>query len=114
MVIAGKVVPIVFVDNKVESIGTSVVKPSHCIFHSGKNILWFINNYKIGDEVYSIHYNSSSSHIIVDKDHKFKVGNFSITKESILIHSASGGVGLSALELLKWKNHKGYIFVTVE
>ncbi|EGC30573.1 hypothetical protein DICPUDRAFT_83502 [Dictyostelium purpureum] len=33
--------------------------------------------------------------------------------QTILIHSAAGGVDLSSLELLKCKQHKGYIFLTV-
>ncbi|KYQ89649.1 putative polyketide synthase [Tieghemostelium lacteum] len=33
--------------------------------------------------------------------------------DSILIHSASGGVGLSTLNLLKWKKYQGKIFVSV-
>ncbi|EGC38514.1 hypothetical protein DICPUDRAFT_148800 [Dictyostelium purpureum] len=99
-----------------------------------------VDNFKVGDQVFSIHYNSSSSSIIAEKtqlSHKpnnisfaeaasipavyltsyhsiFKVGNYSFkSQESILIHSATGGVGLSAIELLKWKGFKSHLFVTV-
>ncbi|EGG14452.1 putative polyketide synthase [Cavenderia fasciculata] len=42
----------------------------------------------------------------------FKKANIYPT-ESILIHSATGGVGLGMLNLLKFKKHTGKIFVTV-
>ncbi|KAM9998745.1 hypothetical protein ACTFIY_008411 [Dictyostelium cf. discoideum] len=94
--------------------------------------------FKVGDEVYGIAYETSSSHIIVDSllaYHKpkkithvqaasipavystslyclYDVGNLR-EGESVLIHSGSGGVGLSALEILKSNNHSSPIFVTV-
>ncbi|KAN0033359.1 hypothetical protein ACTA71_002784 [Dictyostelium dimigraforme] len=44
----------------------------------------------------------------------FNVGSFGIKgNESILIHSGTGGVGLSALNILKWKGSKSHVFVTV-
>ncbi|KAN0045148.1 hypothetical protein ACTA71_005524 [Dictyostelium dimigraforme] len=44
----------------------------------------------------------------------FNVGSFSIKGNgSILIHSGTGDVGLSALNILKWKGHKSNVFVTV-
>ncbi|EGC39468.1 hypothetical protein DICPUDRAFT_147748 [Dictyostelium purpureum] len=96
--------------------------------------------FKIGDQVYGIGFNTIASHVVVNKKHVyykpsnithceaasipsvyltnlysfFSVGDLDIEmKESILIHSAAGGVGLSALEILKWKGHKGPIFATV-
>ncbi|KAM9951995.1 hypothetical protein ACTFIT_002682 [Dictyostelium discoideum] len=99
-----------------------------------------INDFKIGDQIYGIGYDTTSTHIIVDYNqiyHKptninhieaasipgvyltsyhsiFNVGNLKIKRnESILIHSGSGGIGLSALNILKWKGHKSHIFVTV-
>ncbi|KAN0036118.1 hypothetical protein ACTA71_005419 [Dictyostelium dimigraforme] len=94
--------------------------------------------FKVGDSVFGIGYNTTSSHIIIDKDfiHRkplnishcqassipivystsyhgiYNIGNLK-NDESILIHSGTGGVGLSALNILKWKDHKGLIFVTV-
>ncbi|KAK5578917.1 hypothetical protein RB653_008592 [Dictyostelium firmibasis] len=96
------------------------------------------NQFKVGDQVYGIWFNTMSSHIIVDKkylchkpsklDHVvasslpvvyvtslyslYNIGNIE-NDESVLIHSASGGIGLSALNILKWKGHKSHIFVTV-
>ncbi|KAK5574557.1 hypothetical protein RB653_009810 [Dictyostelium firmibasis] len=99
-----------------------------------------VKGYNIGDEVFGSTNNSASSHTVVDynKIHLkprnishveaasipvvyissfyslFYVGDFNIEQnESILIHSASGGIGLSALEILKWKGHKSFVFVTV-
>ncbi|KAK5575045.1 hypothetical protein RB653_010300 [Dictyostelium firmibasis] len=96
--------------------------------------------FKIGDKVYGIGYNTTSSHIIIDSryachipnglDHIkaasiassyimslygiFDIGNLDIDdNESILIHSGTGGIGLSALNTLKWKGHKSHVFVTV-
>ncbi|KAN0038912.1 hypothetical protein ACTA71_001104 [Dictyostelium dimigraforme] len=94
--------------------------------------------FKVGDQVYGIWFNTTASHIIVDKKflyHKpsklshsvassiptvyitslyslYNIGNIQ-NDESVLIHSASGGIGLSALNILKWKGHRSYIFVTV-
>ncbi|EGC33471.1 hypothetical protein DICPUDRAFT_36677 [Dictyostelium purpureum] len=93
--------------------------------------------YTIGDQVYGLGKNSSASHMIVDMDAiYFKPKNLSHCEssalptiyltsyysiyivgnlkhnETVLIHSASGGVGLAALNILKM-NHKGLVFVTV-
>ncbi|KAM9988250.1 hypothetical protein ACTFIZ_003606 [Dictyostelium cf. discoideum] len=96
------------------------------------------SEFKVGDQVYGIWFNTTASHIIVDKQflcHKpsklshtiassipvvyitslyslYNIGNIQ-NDESVLIHSASGGIGLSALNILKWKGHKSHIFVTV-
>ncbi|KAN0022395.1 hypothetical protein ACTFIU_004576 [Dictyostelium citrinum] len=97
-----------------------------------------VRKIKIGDEVYGLAPKTSASHIITDEgfickkpsniSHSeaassvtvyttsfqsiYTIGNLK-RNETILIHSASGGVGLSALEILKWKNHEGCIFATV-
>ncbi|KAK5575062.1 hypothetical protein RB653_010317 [Dictyostelium firmibasis] len=98
------------------------------------------NNFKIGDQVYGIGHDTISTHVIVDSSgcyHKptnishteaasipavyltsyhsiFNIGCLNIKRnESILIHSGTGGVGLSALNILKWKGHKSHVFVTV-
>ncbi|KAM9970864.1 hypothetical protein ACTFIR_002728 [Dictyostelium discoideum] len=42
----------------------------------------------------------------------YSIGNLK-SNESILIHSAAGGIGISSLDLLKSKQHQGYIFLTV-
>ncbi|KAK5584623.1 hypothetical protein RB653_006237 [Dictyostelium firmibasis] len=96
--------------------------------------------FKVGDKVFGISYDATASHVITDVlyvSHKpdnishveaaslpiifstclhsiFNIGNFNIDDgETILIHSATGGVGLAALEILKWKGHKSPVFVTV-
>ncbi|KAN0033277.1 hypothetical protein ACTA71_002701 [Dictyostelium dimigraforme] len=91
--------------------------------------------YKIGDEVYGIGYNTTSSHIVANSNWIFKKPNninhieassmplsyleslyslYTIGRlnenESVLIHSGS----LSALNILKWKGHKSNVFVTVD
>ncbi|EGC38589.1 hypothetical protein DICPUDRAFT_28418 [Dictyostelium purpureum] len=97
-----------------------------------------VKKFKIGDEVFGAASKTSGSHIIMDYNfvyykpsnvsfiqaasipsvyvttlHSiFYIGNLQ-TNQTILIHSAAGGVGLSSLELLKCKQHKGYIFLTV-
>ncbi|EGC34312.1 hypothetical protein DICPUDRAFT_35211 [Dictyostelium purpureum] len=97
-----------------------------------------VKKFKIGDEVFGVASKTSASHIIIDYKYCynkptnishiqaasvttvyvtslhsiFYTGNLQ-EDQTILIHSASGGVGLSALELLKCKQHKGYIFLTV-
>ncbi|KAK5579784.1 hypothetical protein RB653_009471 [Dictyostelium firmibasis] len=97
-----------------------------------------IKKFKVGDQVFGVGTKTSGSHFIIDHNfiyHKpsnydhtvsasipsiyvtslhsiYSVGNLK-TNESILIHSATGGVGLSSLDLLKSKQHKGYIFLTV-
>ncbi|KAN0024644.1 hypothetical protein ACTFIV_009053 [Dictyostelium citrinum] len=94
--------------------------------------------FMVGDQVYGIWFNTTASHIIVDKKflcHKpsklshtiassipvvyitsfyslYNIGNIE-NDESVLIHSASGGIGLSALNILKWQRHRSHIFVTV-
>ncbi|KAM9958419.1 hypothetical protein ACTFIW_001284 [Dictyostelium discoideum] len=99
-----------------------------------------ITNFKIGDQVYGMGLDTISTTVVVDPNycyHKptnisfqeaasipcvyltslcsiFNIGCFSVSgNESILIHSGTGGVGLSALNLLKWKGHKSHVFVTV-
>ncbi|EGC35225.1 hypothetical protein DICPUDRAFT_152464 [Dictyostelium purpureum] len=97
-----------------------------------------VKKLKIGDEVLGVAPKSSGSHIIMDYRYVyFKPTNISLIEaasipsvyttalhsiyytgnlqedQTILIHSAAGGVGLSSLELLKCKQHKGYIFLTV-
>ncbi|KAM9984837.1 hypothetical protein ACTFIY_009272 [Dictyostelium cf. discoideum] len=92
--------------------------------------------FKIGDEVYGIGYNTTSSHIIVNSNWVYKKPTninhseassipFSYLEslyslytfgglkenESVLIHYDGS---LSALNVLKWKGHKSYIFVTVD
>ncbi|KAM9977856.1 hypothetical protein ACTFIR_011732 [Dictyostelium discoideum] len=94
--------------------------------------------FKVGDQVYGIGQSTSSSHIIIDSMHAchkpskithvqaasipavyatsihslYNIGNLR-EGESVLIHSGSGGVGLSVLEILKSNNHSSPIFVTV-
>ncbi|KAM9986836.1 hypothetical protein ACTFIY_011275 [Dictyostelium cf. discoideum] len=116
-------------------------------FHSNKKFSSTItkvgNNvkgYNIGDELFGLGENTTSSHILADfnkihlkpknKTHieaasiplvyltsyycLFYVGDFNMDQnETILIHSASGGIGLSILEILKWKSNKSLVFVTV-
>ncbi|KAM9960405.1 hypothetical protein ACTFIW_009545 [Dictyostelium discoideum] len=96
------------------------------------------SEFKVGDQVYGTAYNTASSKSIIDSGSiYFKPNNLSHEQastipvvystslhsiynignlknyESILIHSASGGVGLSSLNILKWKGHYSYIFLTV-
>ncbi|EGG16721.1 polyketide synthase [Cavenderia fasciculata] len=96
-----------------------------------------VTKFKVGDEVYGISAGFASSTVtfedmIVSKPKElsfaeaaslplsmgtaclvlFKKANIYPT-ESILIHSATGGVGLGMLNLLKFKKHTGNIFVTV-
>ncbi|EGC33413.1 hypothetical protein DICPUDRAFT_98568 [Dictyostelium purpureum] len=112
------------------------VECSGIVTSVGKNV----DNFKVGDHVYTFNNRTSSSTIILNKNHLclmpnnitfveaasvptvyatsfhsiFKVGKLDIEdQESILIHSATGGVGLSAIELLKWKGFKSHLFVTV-
>ncbi|EGC38766.1 hypothetical protein DICPUDRAFT_148565 [Dictyostelium purpureum] len=97
-----------------------------------------IKKLKVGDEVLGHAPNANGSHIVLDYNYVYyKPSNISHiqaasiptvytstlhslyhtgnlqTDQTILIHSATGGVGLSSLELLKCKQHKGYIFLTV-
>ncbi|KAM9980325.1 hypothetical protein ACTFIZ_006582 [Dictyostelium cf. discoideum] len=96
--------------------------------------------FKVGDNVFGVSHDATASHVITDVlwvSHKpnnishieaaslpivfstclhgmFNIGNFNIDDdEVILIHSATGGIGLAALEILKWKGHKSPVFVTV-
>ncbi|KAK5579686.1 hypothetical protein RB653_009371 [Dictyostelium firmibasis] len=121
------------VNNNKQNLG---VEFSGIITRVGSNCF----DFKIGDQVYGIGYNTTASHAVVDKrkiyfkpnniSHCeaasipriyltnlygiFNVGGLDIEeKDTILIHSAAGGIGLSALEILKWKGHKAQIFVTV-
>ncbi|EGC39898.1 hypothetical protein DICPUDRAFT_14334, partial [Dictyostelium purpureum] len=99
-----------------------------------------VTEFKIGDEVFGPTRNATSSTIIDDKC-KFlikpscisftqaasipsvyltclysflKVGHLSIkNKDTVLIHSATGGVGLSAINILKFLGFNSYLFVTV-
>ncbi|KAM9993870.1 hypothetical protein ACTFIZ_011840 [Dictyostelium cf. discoideum] len=97
-----------------------------------------VKKFKVGDQVCGIGSKTNSSHIIVDYNsiyykplnynhsvsasipsiyitslHSiYNIGNLK-SNESILIHSAAGGIGLSSLDLLKSKQHQGYIFLTV-
>ncbi|EGC40610.1 hypothetical protein DICPUDRAFT_146538 [Dictyostelium purpureum] len=97
-----------------------------------------VKKLKIGNEVFGVASKTSGSHIIIDYRFVYykptnishiqaasipsvyvtslhsiyNTGNLQ-TDQTILIHSAAGGVGLSSLELLKCKQHKGYIFLTV-
>ncbi|KAN0019051.1 hypothetical protein ACTFIU_002253 [Dictyostelium citrinum] len=97
-----------------------------------------VKKYKVGDQVCGIGSKTSSSHIILDYNYIYykplnyshsvsssipsiyitslhsiyNVGNLK-SNESILIHSAAGGIGLSSLDLLKSKQHQGHIFLTV-
>ncbi|KAM9990061.1 hypothetical protein ACTFIY_006103 [Dictyostelium cf. discoideum] len=97
-----------------------------------------VRKFKVGDEVCGLAPKASASHIITEEGYLCrKPSNISHSEaassvivfttsfqsiysivylkrnETILIHSGRGGVGLSALEILKWKNHQGYIFATV-
>ncbi|EGC32893.1 hypothetical protein DICPUDRAFT_89013 [Dictyostelium purpureum] len=97
-----------------------------------------VKKFKIGDEVFGAASKTSGSHIIIDSRYVyfkplnishiqaasipsvyttvlhsiFHIGNLQ-ADQTILIHSAAGGIGLSSLELLKCKQHKGFIFLTV-
>ncbi|KAK5574623.1 hypothetical protein RB653_009876 [Dictyostelium firmibasis] len=99
-----------------------------------------VRDYKIGDNVFGISNSSTSSHIVTNYKtielkpsnithfeaasipvvyltsiiSLFNVGGLSIEdNESVLIHTGTGGVGLSTLEILKWKGFKSNLFVTV-
>ncbi|EGC37413.1 hypothetical protein DICPUDRAFT_86974 [Dictyostelium purpureum] len=117
--------------NQMPNIGNDF---SGIITRCGNNV----KKLKIGDEVFGVFSKTSGSHIIIDHRFvSFKPSNISHLQaasiptvyvtalhsiysignlqedQTILIHSAAGGVGLSSLELLKCKQHKGYIFLTV-
>ncbi|EGC34426.1 hypothetical protein DICPUDRAFT_94806 [Dictyostelium purpureum] len=97
-----------------------------------------VKKLKVGNEVFGIASKTSGSHVVMDYRYVnykpnnmnhvqaasipsiyatslhsiFYTGNLQ-SDQTILIHSAAGGIGLSSLELLKYKQHKGYIFLTV-
>ncbi|EGC33734.1 hypothetical protein DICPUDRAFT_48793 [Dictyostelium purpureum] len=97
-----------------------------------------VKKFKIGDEVIGFASKTGGSHIVIDYRYAyykpenishvqsasipsvyvtslhsiFFIGNLQ-PDQAILIHSATGGIGLSSLELLKCKQHTGYIFLTV-
>ncbi|KYQ88159.1 putative fatty acid synthase [Tieghemostelium lacteum] len=99
----------------------------------GKN-----SKFSIGSRVFGIATNSISTHVIAaesqfqlipDNINWNEAASIPITHltsyyslfhlcnihdmDSILIHSASGGLGLATLNILRWKQYKGRIFVTV-
>ncbi|EGG14543.1 putative fatty acid synthase [Cavenderia fasciculata] len=97
-----------------------------------------VTNFVVGDEVVGFSSHSFSSHTITSQDRIvkkpsnisfveaaaipvvyatayysiFHIGHFIPSQESILIHSATGGVGIAALNLLKYKKHTGPVFAT--
>ncbi|KAM9970773.1 hypothetical protein ACTFIR_002637 [Dictyostelium discoideum] len=97
-----------------------------------------VKKFKVGDQVCGIGSKTNSSHVIIDYNYIYykplnyshsvsalipsiyitslhsiySIGNLK-SNESILIHSAAGGIGISSLDLLKSKQHQGYIFLTV-
>ncbi|KAK5574622.1 hypothetical protein RB653_009875 [Dictyostelium firmibasis] len=100
-----------------------------------------VKDYKIGDNVFGISKSCTSSVVVTNSEKiqlkpsnithveaasipidyltsfisLFSVGGLSIEdNESVLIHSATSGVGLSTLEILKWKGFKSNLFVTVD
>ncbi|KAM9975122.1 hypothetical protein ACTFIW_008600 [Dictyostelium discoideum] len=94
--------------------------------------------FKVGDHVCGVASKTSGSHVVTDYNfiyHQplnynhsvsasipsiyvtslhsiYGIGNLK-SNESILIHSAAGGIGISSLDLLKCKKHQGHIFLTV-
>ncbi|KAN0039761.1 hypothetical protein ACTA71_006997 [Dictyostelium dimigraforme] len=100
-----------------------------------------VKDYKVGDQVFGISNSCTSSYIVANYKNiqlkpsnithaeaasipldyltsyvsLFNIGNLSIEdNESILLHlGPTGGIGLSTLEILKWKGFKSYLFVTV-
>ncbi|KAM9966748.1 hypothetical protein ACTFIR_006977 [Dictyostelium discoideum] len=91
-----------------------------------------VTRFKVGDQVVGFASHSLSSHVITHQDKIvlkpenvsfneaaavcvvyatsyysiFHIGTFMADKESILVHSATGGVGLATLNLLKWKRNQ--------
>ncbi|KAM9965235.1 hypothetical protein ACTFIW_005045 [Dictyostelium discoideum] len=91
-----------------------------------------VTRFKVGDQVVGFASHSLSSHVITHQDKIvlkpenvsfneaaavcvvyatsyysiFHIGAFMADKESILVHSATGGVGLATLNLLKWKRNQ--------
>jgi len=88
-----------------------------------------VTKFKVGEQVVGFASHSLGSHVVTQQDrivHKpesisftdaaavcvvyatsyyslFQIGTFIPDKESILVHSATGGVGIATLNLLKWK-----------
>ncbi|EGG13556.1 polyketide synthase [Cavenderia fasciculata] len=96
-----------------------------------------VTNFKIGDQVYGLSHGFTTFSVALENNlvHKPKELSFVeaaslpvtmgtaytilkkasiVSTDSILIHSATGGVGLSILNILKHKQHTGKVFVTVE
>ncbi|KAN0031302.1 hypothetical protein ACTA71_010391 [Dictyostelium dimigraforme] len=84
------------------------------------------SEFKVGDNVFGLSYDTTASYVITDVlyvSHKpnnishIEAASLPVTlfnmSPCILIHSATGGIGLAALEILKWKGHKSAVFVTV-
>ncbi|EFA83876.1 putative fatty acid synthase [Heterostelium album PN500] len=97
------------------------------------------SHFKVGDEVVGFASHSFSSHVITHQDRIvikpksisfveaaaipvvyatayyaiFHIGRFIPSKDSILVHSSTGGVGIAALNLLKYKQHTGPVFATI-
>eukprot|EP01132_Coremiostelium_polycephalum_P005958 gene5958-7421_t len=98
-----------------------------------------VSKFKVGDQVVGFASHSLGSHVVTHQDRCvikpssipftvaasipvvyatsyysiFHIGAYCPDYESILIHSATGGVGLAALNLLKWKKTTGSIYATV-
>ncbi|EGC39988.1 hypothetical protein DICPUDRAFT_147207 [Dictyostelium purpureum] len=88
-----------------------------------------VGRFKVGDKVVGFASHSLSSHVIASQDKIiikpegisfveaaavcvvyatsyyaiYQIGSFMTDKESIMVHSATGGVGLATLNILKWK-----------
>ncbi|EGG16032.1 hypothetical protein DFA_09704 [Cavenderia fasciculata] len=99
-----------------------------------------VTKFKVGDEVYGAASGSFTSHVMTDQSVQsigpipkgmsyadaasivttmgtahhalYKKGNIS-PDDSVIIHSASGGVGLAALNILKTMGHRGKVFATI-
>ncbi|KAN0021464.1 hypothetical protein ACTFIU_010061 [Dictyostelium citrinum] len=99
-----------------------------------------VTSFKVGDPVLGVAWKSTSSHVVNNQDgfvlkpdnisfveaasiplvyctsfySLFYSGNLSIEKnETVLIHQASGGIGLSCLNILKASGFKSKLYVTV-
>ncbi|EGG16100.1 putative polyketide synthase [Cavenderia fasciculata] len=96
-----------------------------------------VTKFKVGDEVYGAASGSFTSHVITDQRilsipkglsfadaasivttmgtahyALYRKGNID-PDDSVIIHSASGGVGLAALNILKTMGHRGKVFATI-